>query len=171
MEGLIEFLPLLMFLALAIFLFSGFPVAFVLAGTGLLFWVWAVSMGLVSDKSFLLVTSRIYGSVVDNLVLVAIPMFIFMGNLIEDERYTSAPEHLKETFWREGREERRALLFPFLWSVIASEGVLIGDRTQNSLMNLTNHWWFSYPGYNEILTGKSDPSIDSNDKNWNHGDS
>ncbi len=83
MEGLIEFLPLLMFLALAIFLFSGFPVAFILGGTGLLFWVLAVSMGLVSDKSFLLVSSRIYGSVVDNLVLVAIPMFIFMGNMLE----------------------------------------------------------------------------------------
>ncbi|MCH7806412.1 MAG: TRAP transporter large permease subunit [Proteobacteria bacterium] len=83
MEFFIEFLPLFMFLALAVFLFSGFPVAFVLGGTGLLFWLLAVSLGLVSDKSFLLVSSRIYGSVVDNLVLVAIPMFIFMGNMLE----------------------------------------------------------------------------------------
>jgi len=83
MEGVVEFLPLLMFLALAVFLFSGFPVAFILGGTGLLFWLLAAHMGLVSDKSFLLVTSRIYGSVVDNLVLVAIPMFIFMGNMLE----------------------------------------------------------------------------------------
>ncbi len=83
MEGFIEFLPLFMFLALAVFLFSGFPVAFVLGGTGFLFWLLAVSLGLVSEKSFLLVTSRIYGSVVDNLVLVAIPMFIFMGNMLE----------------------------------------------------------------------------------------
>ena len=83
MEFFIDFLPLFMFLALAVFLFSGFPVAFILGGTGLLFWLLAVSMGLVSDKSFLLVTSRIYGSVVDNLVLVAIPMFIFMGNMLD----------------------------------------------------------------------------------------
>ena len=83
MEFFIEFLPLFMFLALAVFLFSGFPVAFVLGGTGLLFWLLAVLLGLVSDKSFLLVSSRIYGSVVDNLVLVAIPMFIFMGNMLE----------------------------------------------------------------------------------------
>ena len=112
--------------------------------------------------------------VAPNLVLVTLDgvrwQEVFSGIdplLIEDERYTSAPGHLKETYWREGREERRALLFPFLWSVIESRGVLIGDRTQNSLMNLTNGWWFSYPGYNEILTGKSDPTIDSNDKNWN----
>ena len=34
-------------------------------------------------------------------------------------------------------------------------------------MEVSNGWWFSYPGYNEILTGKADPAIDSNDKNWN----
>jgi len=83
MEGLFEFLPLFMFLALVIFLFSGFPVAFVLGGVGLGFWLLAAAVGLVSEKSFLLVTSSIYGSVVDNLVLVAIPMFIFMGNMLE----------------------------------------------------------------------------------------
>ena len=76
-------MPLLMFLVLAVLLFSGYPVAFILGGTGLLFWVLAAQMGLVSDKSFLLVISRIYGSVVDNLVLVAIPMFIFMGTMLE----------------------------------------------------------------------------------------
>ncbi|MEE8258576.1 MAG: TRAP transporter large permease subunit, partial [Sphingomonadales bacterium] len=83
MEFFIEFLPLFMFLALAVVLFSGYPVAFVLGGIGLLFWALAASMGLVSDKSFLLVISRVYGSVVDNLVLVAIPMFIFMGTMLE----------------------------------------------------------------------------------------
>ena len=36
-----------------------------------------------------------------------------------------------------------------------------------STMEVTNPWWFSYPGYNEILTGKVDPTIDSNGKNWN----
>jgi hypothetical protein len=95
---------------------------------------------------------------------------VFAGvdlRLIEDERYTNAPDYLKETYWREGREERRKLLFPFLWSVIASQGVLVGDRDHGSFMNVSNNWWFSYPGYNEILTGKADPAIDSNDKSWN----
>ena len=83
MELFIEFLPLYMFLALAVLLFSGYPVAFVLGGIGLAFWLLAVALGIENDKSFLLVVSRIFGGVVENLVLVAIPMFIFMGTMLE----------------------------------------------------------------------------------------
>ena len=83
MEFFIEFLPLYMFLALAVLLFSGYPVAFVLGGIGLAFWLLAVALGIQNDKSFLLVVSRIFGGVVENLVLVAIPMFIFMGTMLE----------------------------------------------------------------------------------------
>jgi len=83
MEFLVEVLPLLMFFALGVLLFSGFPVAFVLGGVGLAFWALAAGLGLVSEKSFLLVISRIFGGVVEDLVLVAIPMFIFMGTMLE----------------------------------------------------------------------------------------
>jgi len=109
-----------------------------------------------------------------NLVLVTLDgvrwQEVFGGidlDLLEDERYTESPEHLKEAYWREQRHERRSLLFPFLWSAVASQGVLVGDREQQSFMEVSNPWWFSYPGYNEILTGRADPAIDSNDKNWN----
>ena len=88
-------------------------------------------------------------------------------NLIEDDRYSHNPESLKKRFWHDQRTARRARLFPFLWSVISSEGALVGDRDQGSEMKVTNNWWFSYPGYNEILTGRADPAIDSNDRNWN----
>ena len=87
--------------------------------------------------------------------------------LVEDRRYSKSPDRLRESYWREQRTERRKRLFPFLWSVVASQGVLIGDRTQESTMEVGNPWWFSYPGYSEILTGKVDPGIDSNDRNWN----
>lgn len=80
---MIEFIPLLMFAALAVFLFSGFPVAFVLGGLGLAFWLLAVLLGLENPLSFFLVVGRIFGGVVNNLVLVAIPMFIFMGTVLE----------------------------------------------------------------------------------------
>jgi len=109
-----------------------------------------------------------------NLVLVTLDgvrwQEVFGGidmSLIEDERSTAEPELLKETYWREQRAERREQLFPFLWSVINSQGVLVGDRREDSYMEVTNPWWFSYPGYNEILTGRADPDINSNDKNWN----
>ena len=110
----------------------------------------------------------------ENLVLVTLDgvrwQEVFDGidmSLIEDERYTESPELLKETYWREQRTERREQLFPFLWSVINSQGVLVGDRREDSYMEVSNPWWFSYPGYNEILTGRADPDINSNDKNWN----
>jgi hypothetical protein len=109
-----------------------------------------------------------------NLVLVTLDgvrwQEVFGGidpNLIEDDRYSHNPDSLKKRFWHDQRDTRRARLFPFLWSVISTEGVLVGDREQGSEMNVTNNWWFSYPGYNEILTGRADPAIDSNDRNWN----
>lgn len=109
-----------------------------------------------------------------NLILVTLDgvrwQEVFGGvdqELIGDERYTENPELMEETYWREQRDERREELFPFLWSVVASQGVIIGDRSRDSFMEVTNPWWFSYPGYNEILTGSVDPAIDSNAKNWN----
>ncbi|MFZ5609132.1 MAG: TRAP transporter large permease [Pseudomonadota bacterium] len=80
---MVELLPAFMFLALAVLLFSGYPVAFVLGGTALVFWLAGVALGLVGLEAFYLVVLRIFGAVVDNLVLVAIPMFIFMGTMLE----------------------------------------------------------------------------------------
>lgn len=64
-------------------------------------------------------------------------------------------------------EERRAALMPFFWSEIAQKGTLIGDHRNDSKMSLSNAWWFSYPGYNEILTGVADDKIDSNASEFN----
>ncbi|WP_247121198.1 TRAP transporter large permease [Kordiimonas marina] len=83
MDFFITYLPFLMFLVLIPLLFSGYPVAFVLGGVGLAFWLLAVGIGLENPHSFFLVVSRIFGSVVSKLVLVAIPMFIFMGTMLE----------------------------------------------------------------------------------------
>jgi hypothetical protein len=109
-----------------------------------------------------------------NLVLVTLDgvrwQEVFGGvdlDLIEDDRFTNDADFLRKKYWHEKRVERRKRLFPFLWSVIESNGVLIGDRDSESYVEVTNPWWFSYPGYNEILTGRADPKIDSNDKNWN----
>jgi hypothetical protein len=109
-----------------------------------------------------------------NLVLVTLDgvrwQEIFGGvdlNLIDDERYSHNPTALKKTYWHDQRSVRRERLLPFIWSVIATEGALVGDRERESLMEVSNNWWFSYPGYNEILTGRADPAIDSNARNWN----
>lgn len=80
---MIDLLPFLMFAVLIPLLFSGYPVAFVLGGVGLTFWGLAVLLGQENPNSFFLVISRIFGGVVNKQVLVAIPMFIFMGTMLE----------------------------------------------------------------------------------------
>jgi len=65
-----------MFIALIIFLFMGHPLAFVLGGVGVLFG--AVFIG---PQFFGIFMDRIYGTM-DNFVLVAISLFILMGNFL-----------------------------------------------------------------------------------------
>lgn len=70
----------------------------------------------------------------------------------------------EKRFWRATAEERRAALMPFMWKTIASQGQILGDTSKGSRVRLTNGLWFSYPGYNEMLSGAADPRVDSNDK-------
>ena len=77
------------------------------------------------------------------------------------------PKALARRFDRPTPEARREALLPFLWSVVAREGQILGDPSKRSLVRVTNRLWFSYPGYNEMLSGAADPRIDSNDKKPN----
>jgi hypothetical protein len=74
------------------------------------------------------------------------------------------PGALEKRYMRATAEERRALVMPFLWTVIAKDGQIFGDPSRHSLAHVTNGLWFSYPGYNEMLSGAPDPRVDSNDK-------
>ena len=71
---------------------------------------------------------------------------------------------LVNRFFRETPEARRAALMPFLWGTIAREGWIRGDSSAGEPVRVTNGKRFSYPGYNELLTGAPDDRIDSNDK-------
>ena len=78
-----EFLPILMFLTLGVLLFSGYPVAFILGGLALLFGVLGFFLGSFKLVQFFNFVPRIWGQAAENLVLVAIPTFIFMGVMME----------------------------------------------------------------------------------------
>lgn len=81
--SVIEFLPLLMFVALGVLLFCGFPVAFTLGGLGLAFAVLGDAVGALNWARMSVLPNRIFGQTMENPVLVAIPMFIFMGTMLE----------------------------------------------------------------------------------------
>jgi hypothetical protein len=74
---------------------------------------------------------------------------------------------LQREFWRETPEARREVLLPFFWTEIAKRGQLLGNQKKGSVVNITNDRKFSYPGYNEVLTGLADPRVDSNAKRLN----
>jgi len=79
---LTDALPLLMFAALAVLLFSGYPVAFVLGGIGLAFGFIGMAFDQFAFIQFRAMPSRVFG-IEENLILTAIPMFIFMGTMLE----------------------------------------------------------------------------------------
>ena len=82
---MIEFLPLLMFLAVCLVILLGYPVAFSLAGTAIIFAAFGMAIGHF-DMAFLqALPNRLYGTMV-NQTLVAIPLFIMMGIMLEKSR-------------------------------------------------------------------------------------
>lgn len=87
--------------------------------------------------------------------------------LINNVNYTKDTSDAKSKFWSNNADERRKKLFPFLWSAIAQQGQLYGNRKYNNFVNNANPYWFSYPGYNEIFTGYPDTAVNSNDKIYN----
>jgi hypothetical protein len=69
---------------------------------------------------------------------------------------------LRRRFSRANVDSARAALFPFIWNVVAKRGEIFGNRTLQSDADVTNGFKFSYPGYNEMITGHPDPRINSN---------
>jgi tripartite ATP-independent transporter DctM subunit len=78
-----EHLPLFMFVTLGVLLFSGYPVAFVLGGTALLFGFLGYLLGTFRLVEFFNFVPRIWGQAAENLVLVSVPTFVFMGVMME----------------------------------------------------------------------------------------
>ena len=79
---MIEFIPLLMFGVICLVLLAGFPVAFSLAGTALIFAGLGVVTGTFESAFLGAIPNRLYGDMT-NMTLVAVPLFVFMGVLLE----------------------------------------------------------------------------------------
>ena len=80
---IIDFLPILMFLSLAGLLFTGYPVAFILGGLALIYGFIGFLFDIFSFIEFFNFLPRIWGQAAENLVLVAVPTFVFMGVMME----------------------------------------------------------------------------------------
>ena len=85
----------------------------------------------------------------------------------KDDGDVDKPEVTREKYWVDDNKERRSRLMPFFWNTVASRGQVFGSPDHESEVLVENGRYFSYPGYNEILTGCVDKSIDSNAKKPN----
>ncbi|HED08563.1 MAG TPA: TRAP transporter large permease subunit [Ignavibacteria bacterium] len=103
-----EILPLIFFLIVLIFLLMGFPVAFTLGGISVIF-----GLIIFGFSYFYLLPLRIWG-IMSNYVLLAVPLFIFMGVMLER---SGIAEELLETM---------ALLFGKLRGGLAISVLIVG---------------------------------------------
>ncbi len=83
MDLLLSHLDLLMFAAAILLLLSGYPVAFALAGVALLFAGIGILTGHFEAHLLSAFPNRIYGGVMTRQVMLAVPLFVFMGVMLE----------------------------------------------------------------------------------------
>jgi tripartite ATP-independent transporter DctM subunit len=80
-----DMLPLLLFLAVCLVLMAGYPVAFSLAGTALGFAFVGQLTGSFDSAFLQALPNRLYG-IMTNVTLIAVPLFVFMGVMLERSR-------------------------------------------------------------------------------------
>ena len=78
-----EILVILMFVVTFACLLAGFPVAFTLSGAALLFALFSFAFGAFDISFVRAMPQRIFGTAMWNEVLLAVPLFIFMGVMLE----------------------------------------------------------------------------------------
>lgn len=93
-----------------------------------------------------------------NVVLVTLDGFRWQ------ELFEGADSVLSNEYRHPDVNTRRKMLMPFFWGEISNNGQLLGNRNFGSRVDCDNPHWFSYPGYNEMLTGYIDRKVRSNDK-------
>ncbi|HZM43845.1 MAG TPA: TRAP transporter large permease subunit [Burkholderiales bacterium] len=76
-------LALIMFVSMFFFIFVGYPVAFIMGGLSLVFALIGAGLGTFNMVGMTDIVLRMWGGVANDPVLASIPMFIFMGAILE----------------------------------------------------------------------------------------
>ncbi|MFN3712058.1 MAG: TRAP transporter large permease subunit [Alcanivoracaceae bacterium] len=80
-----ELIPLLMFAVVCAALMAGYPVAFTLAGVALIFALLGMATGTFDGRDLTFIPNRLFG-IIGNQTLIAVPLFVFMGVMLEKSR-------------------------------------------------------------------------------------
>ena len=79
----LEWMPPIMFAGLVVFMIIGYPVAFSLAAVGFFFGFLSIDFGYFTLPFMQAIPGRVFGSILSNELLLAIPFFTFMGAILE----------------------------------------------------------------------------------------
>ena len=80
-----EVMALLLFISVCLILLTGYPVAFALSGTALIFAFIGILTGTFDTAFLTALPNRLYG-IMTNMTLIAVPLFIFMGVMLEKSK-------------------------------------------------------------------------------------
>lgn len=111
-----------------------------------------------------------YGQSSENIIVITTDGFrwqeVFRGMdtaIANNRKFNQGDsEYIYQHYWSNEVSERRKKLMPFLWNTISQRGQIHGNRELGSKVDNANPYWFSYPGYHEILTGFPDTAVNSN---------
>lgn len=125
---------------------------------------------ILSVSSFLLSMVAMAQSSQQNIVIITTDglrwqeVFKGMDSAIANKKKFNQGDsnYIYKNYWAATEEERRKKLMPFTWSILNEQGVIYGNRAYNNKVDVANRYWFSYPGYNEIMTGYPDTLVNSN---------
>ncbi len=107
----------------------------------------------------------------ENIIIITTDGFrwheVFDGmdaDIANDKRFHQGDSaNIFKNYWADNALARREKLLPFFWNTIARQGQLYGNRLLGNKVNVTNPYWFSYPGYSEIMCGFVDTAINKNE--------
>ena len=80
-----ELMAFLLFVSVCLILLTGYPVAFALGGTALIFSIIGILTGIFDPSFLTALPNRLYG-IMTNTTLIAVPLFVFMGVMLEKSK-------------------------------------------------------------------------------------
>jgi hypothetical protein len=106
----------------------------------------------------------------ENIIIITTDGFrwqeVFKGMdpaLADDKKFNQGDkDYIYKKYAAEDFAASRKKIMPFLWTEIASKGQIYGNRDLGNKVDVANPYWFSYPGYSEIMTGNVDVAVNSN---------
>ncbi|MCX9156784.1 TRAP transporter large permease subunit [Niveibacterium sp. 24ML] len=135
MDFLINNIAPIIFFSMVVMLLMGYPVAFALAATGVVFGLVGIQLGLLQPSLFQALPDRIWG-VMSNDTLLAIPFFTFMGLILER---SGMAEDLLETIGQLFGPVRGGLAFAVIFvgaMLAATTGVVAASVISMGLISL-----------------------------------